>query len=173
MTSYFTTQEEHDLHAYKLNVKKELTTFAETNYSELANKLIKLFHTHMLASSLFGADLKKTFTENELNILIELCGKQFKKDYNCGLHYVQYETSWYGWPLVMEKGSSILGFGRGLEKLFYSNTITNSELDVLTIHLSNIMEDFYGKEDGNPTNFDKQKEIIESFLRSYCLKVTD
>lgn len=173
MTSYFTTQEEHDLHTYRINVKKELTTFAETNYSEIANKLIKLFHAHMLASTLFGADLKKTFTEDELKILIELCGEQFKKDYSSGLHYVQYETSWYGWPLVMEQGSSISGFARGLEKLFYPNTITNSELDVLIIHLSNIMEDFYGKEDGNPTNFDKQKEIIESFLRSYYLKVTD
>jgi hypothetical protein len=170
MTNYFTTQEEHDLYNYKMNVKNEIMPYADLHYTELANKLIKLFYSYILSSSLYNVNLKKKFTEDELKILINIFGEQFNKDFYSGLHYSQYETSWYGFPLVMENGSSYLGFMRTIEKTFYPNVITNSELDVLIIHLSNVRNDFFGKCDTEPTNLDQQKEVIEQLLGNYCKK---
>lgn len=170
MLACFTTQEEQELYDYRMQTKKELLSYAELNYSELANKLIKLFYSYILASSLYNVNLKKRFTEDELKILVEKFGEQFNKDFYSGLHYSQYEMSWYGYPLVMEKGSSYLGFVRSIAKFLRLNEIIDGELDVLIIHLTNVKNDFFGNCDAEPTTLDQQKEVIENFLKEHSYK---
>lgn len=68
----------------------------------------------------------------------------------------------------MEKGSGLIGFYRGIIKIFYQNEIINDELDVLIIFLSEIKSSFFCNLDSDPTTFVQQKEIIVNFLGEYC-----
>ena len=150
--------------------ENKIMSFAEIHYSELANKLIKLFYLHILSPTLYNLNLKEKFNEDELKILIERFGEQFYKDFYSGLHYSQYNTLDSEYSLVEEKGSNYLSIMRRIEKIFYPNIIIDSELNILIIHLTNVKNNFFAKSNTEPTNFEQQKQIIEELLGNYCIK---
>ncbi len=154
-----------------MNIKNELIEYSELHYSNLAIKIINLFYFNITTSSLYHINLRKIMTNEEIKILINIFGEQYKRDFYSGLYYKHNYTheSELHYPYVKEENSYYLSVYRTITKRFYPNTIINDELDVLIIFLSKIKSDFFGY-NTNPNNFNQQKQIIENLLGQYCFK---
>lgn len=165
----FTDQSEYDLYNYRIKIKNQLLQ-NENKFSDLTIKIIKLMYGFQLSSSFHKVDLTKYFTEDDIKKLIVLWQYEFDKLYFSGSYYCQYETSYYGYPLVILKTSIIKQFQRHFD--YHKNKIigycintyyNDDKLIIIEILLTNMKNYFFGT-DGEPTNYDQQIEILKKFL---------
>lgn len=159
----FTTQSEHDLFNYRQTCKNELLKFIENTEMDVDTKnlyvnLINLFYVNQLRSSFYNYNIEKYLSSENIDQLLDIFIEKFNELYFDGSYYEKYETSWYGYPLVVLKKSNIIKMQR-IFSYYTKMGIALKRNEILKIILTDLKNDFFGT-DGKPTNARQQFEIL-------------
>jgi hypothetical protein len=158
---------------YKSNMdyKKDIIDYAIFNYSTIALKMIYLFYDNIMRPNMYKVNLKIYFTEEELKTLIKLFNKEFDNYFYNGTIHVLTNEKIHGMNLVKEQNNTYTCIYRRLINIYkclYSDIITDEDINVLNILLTEHKDNFFTNYNDYNTNVLEQRKYIELILEEHC-----